>query len=124
MGSFAQMVVDNEFAGSIHRLRNGVNAEIEALAVEVIGAVMNGSRNFLGQKHTMKYLKSGEVYLTRLSERGSWEGWEKTGRVGMVDRAQAEAEHILQEHQVPPLDNVQENELDRLMIFAHQELGY
>ncbi len=83
---------------------------------------MNSTRNYLGQKHTMKYLKSGEVFLTKLAERGSWEGWEKTGRVGLVERATIEAQRILREHQVPPLEFAQERELDALMVAAGQEL--
>jgi len=122
MGSYAQMVVDNEFAGSILRARTGFGADQEALAVEVVAAAMATSRNFLGQKHTIKYLRSGEVYLTKLAERNSWEAWEKGGRTGLVERAQAEAERILREHVVPPLESVQERELDQLMAAAQREL--
>jgi len=122
MGSYAQMAADNEFAGSIIRMRKGIPTEPDALAVEVIAAVMEGSRNFLGQKHTMKYLKSGETYMTRLAERGSWESWEKGGRAGLVERAQAEAVRILHDHQVPPLEDAQERELDELMAAAQEEL--
>ncbi len=122
MGSFAQMVADNEFASSILRLRQGVGADQEALAVDVIASAMQGTRNFLGQRHTMKHLKAGELLLTRLAERGSWESWDASGRQGMVERAQAEAEMILREHQVPPLDPAQERELDALLAAAQLEL--
>ena len=122
MGSYAQMVIDNEFAGSIYRARKGFTADADALALEVIAAAMSSTRNFLGQKHTLKYLKSGEMFMTKLAERGSWEGWEASGRIGMVERAQAEAEHILREHQVPPLEAAQELELDALMAAAEKEL--
>ncbi len=122
MGSYAQMVVDNEFAGSIYRARNGFTADSDALAVDVIAAVMTSTHNFLGQKHTMKYLRSGEVFITKLAERGSWEGWEAGGRTGMVERAQAEAQRILREHEVPPLEATQERELDALMAAAEKEL--
>ncbi len=122
MGSYAQMVADNEFAGSVLRIRKGFPSDSDALAVDVIAAAMSSTRNFLGQKHTMKYLKSGEVYLTKLAERGSWEAWETSGRIGLVERAQAEAERILREHQVTPLDAAQERELDSLMISAEKEL--
>jgi len=122
MGSYAQMVADNEFAGSIYRIRKGITADNDALAVDVIAAAMSSTRNFLGQKHTMKYLRSGEVYLTKLAERGSWEAWENTGRVGFVERAQADAEKILREHHVPPLEAAQERELDELMSAAEKEL--
>jgi trimethylamine--corrinoid protein Co-methyltransferase len=122
MGSFAQMVADNEFAGSILRLRQGVVADEECLAVDVVAAAMNGTRNFLGQRHTMKHLKAGELLLTRLAERGTWESWEAGGRHGMVERAQAEAEKIIREHQVPPLEPAQERELDALLSAAEHEL--
>jgi trimethylamine--corrinoid protein Co-methyltransferase len=122
MGSYAQMVIDNEFAGSIYRARKGFTADADALAIEVIAAAMSSTRNFLGQKHTLKYLKSGEMFMTKLAERGSWEGWEASGRIGMVERAQAEAEHILREHQVPPLEAAQERELDALLAAAEKEL--
>jgi trimethylamine--corrinoid protein Co-methyltransferase len=123
MGSYAQMAADNEFAGSILRARKGFTADSDALAAEVVSAAMNSTRNFLSQKHTLKYLRSGEVFMTRLAERGSWESWETGGRSGMVGRAQAEAERILREHQVPPLEQAQERELDMLMAAAQKELG-
>jgi trimethylamine--corrinoid protein Co-methyltransferase len=121
MGSFAQMVLDNELAGSVHRLRAGLSADAEHLAVEIIGNVMNGTRNFLGQKHTMKYLRGGELALTKLAERNSWDTWEeKLERKGMADHAVDEAERILREHVVPPLEPQQEKELDRILAAAAQ----
>lgn len=122
MGSFAQMVADNELAGSIQRARRGLAADPEALAVEVIASAMSGTRNFLGQKHTLKHLKSGEIFMTKLSERGSWGAWESAGRQGLAERAQAEAGRILREHQVAPLDEAQERELDAIMAAAEKEL--
>ncbi len=122
MGSFAQMVLDNELAGSVHRLRAGLSADAEHLAVEIIGNVMNGTRNFLGQKHTMKYLRGGELALTKLAERNSWDTWEeKLERKGMADHAVDEAERILREHIVPPLEPQQEKELDRILAAAEKE---
>ncbi len=124
MGSFAQMVLDNEFAGSVIRLRNGLSADVEHLAVDIIGNVMNGTRNFLGQKHTMKHLRAGEVALTKLAERNSWDTWEeKFERRGMADYATDEAERILREHVVPPLEPQQEKELDGIMAAAEKELA-
>jgi trimethylamine--corrinoid protein Co-methyltransferase len=122
MGSYAQMVLDNELAGSVMRLRKGLSADAEHLAVNIIQEVMNGTRNFLGQKHTMKYLREGELALTRLAERNSWETWdEKLERKQMADYATVEAEHILKEHVVPPLEPWQEKELDRIMAAAETE---
>lgn len=122
LSTYAQMVADNEFASSIHRVRRGFVADENSLAVDVISSVMNGSHNFLGQKHTMKYLKNGEVFVSKLAERGSWETWENGGRQGLAEQAQAESERILREHQVEPLSDIQEKALDEIMSAAQKEL--
>lgn len=122
MGSFAQMVLDNELVGSVMRLRKGLSADVDHLAVDIILDVMNGTRNFLGQKHTMKHLRGGELALTKFAERNSWDTWdEKLGRKQMADYAIDEAERILSEHTVPPLDAQQEKELDRILAAAETE---
>ena len=123
MGSFAQIVIDNEIAASVRRLLKGFDITEDSLAVEVISAAMSSTHNFLGQKHTLRYLRSGEVLLTSLAERGSWETWEKNERAGMAERAQAEALQILQNHQVEPLRSNQEQELDEILSEADRVLG-
>jgi trimethylamine:corrinoid methyltransferase-like protein len=122
LGSYAQMVIDNEIAASVQRVRRGFAADQDALAVEVIQAVMDGPGNFLGQRHTIRYLKAGEVFYTKLAERGSWQEWERGGRQGVAERAQAEAERILAEHQVPPLTAEQEQALDDILRRAEATL--
>jgi trimethylamine--corrinoid protein Co-methyltransferase len=123
MGSYAQMVCDSEIALSVRRLRAGFAADEQALAVEVIAAALGESGNFLTQKHTVRYLRAGEVQLTKLAERGPWESWEHGGRQGMAENAQAEAESLLARHEVEPLSEAQERELDRIMLQAQRTLA-
>jgi trimethylamine--corrinoid protein Co-methyltransferase len=122
MSSYAQMVCDDEIALSVHRLRRGFSADEDALAVEVIASAMAGTRNFMAQKHTSRYLHGGEVLLTRLAERRTWEIWEREGRQGIAERAQTEAERILADHQVTPLGEDQERKLEEIMVEAEQKL--
>ena len=122
MGSFAQIVCDNEIAASVRRIRDGFEINDDSLAVDVISAVMGSTHNFLGQKHTLRYLRNGEVLLTHLAERGSWEAWEQNSRLSMAERAQAEAKSILQNHQVEPLQSDQELELDEILREADRKL--
>jgi trimethylamine---corrinoid protein Co-methyltransferase len=122
MGSFAQMVLDNELVKSVMRLRSGLSADAEHLAVEIIGNVMDGTRNYLGHKHTVRHLRAGELALIKLAERNSWDTWEeKLGRKQMADYAADEAERILREHVVAPLESQQELELDRILAAAEKE---
>ncbi len=122
MGSFAQIVCDNEIAGSVRRILKGFDVNDDSLAVDLISSAMQGTHNYLGQKHTMRYLRSGEVLLTKLAERGSWEAWEAHGRVGMAERAHAEAVQLIQNHRVPPLSDDQERELDGILDEADRKL--
>lgn len=121
-GSFAQMVIDDEIASSVRRVRRGFGVDADSLAVEVIAAAMDGSQDFISAPHTVKYLRGGELLLTKLAERRSWNEWEKSGRVGMAERAQAKAMKILDEHEVEPLSEAQESELDAILDSAETEL--
>jgi trimethylamine---corrinoid protein Co-methyltransferase len=122
LSTYAQMVADNEFAASIHRVRRGFVADEDSLAVDVIATVMNGPRNFLSQKHTTRTLKGGEVFITKLADRSSWETWETGGRRDLAEQAQAESERILREHLVEPLGEDHEMALDEIMSAAEKEL--
>ena len=121
-GSFAQMVWDNEIAASVRRLRRGFAVDKDALAVEVIAVAMDGPRNFLSQRHTVRYLQAGEVLLPHLADRRTWEEWDRAGRDSTAERAQAEVERLLGEHEVPPLTDEQERELEEIMREAEREL--
>ncbi len=121
-GSFAQMVIDDEIASSVHRLRRGIKVDTDALAVEVIAAVMDEETNFVSDMHTVKYLRGGELFVTKLAERRGWDEWQKSGRENMAERAQAKAEKILAEHTVEPLSAAQEAELDAILNAAKKSL--
>jgi trimethylamine--corrinoid protein Co-methyltransferase len=122
-GSYAQMVCDDEIAASIHRLRRGIAVDEDALAVSIIAAALDGSHNFLSEKHTVRYLRGGEIMRTRLSERRDWHEWDRAGRQDMAGRAQAEADRLLAEHEVPPLSDDQERELDEIMMEAEAQFS-
>lgn len=83
---------------------------------------MDTNRNYLASKHTLKHLRAGEMALTKLAERNSWDTWEdKMSRKQMADYATDEAERILREHQVQPLEAAQEAELDKILAAAERE---
>ncbi len=122
MGSFAQMVVDNDIIASIQRAARSFDVNQDSLAFEVIASVMDGARNYLAEMHTVQYLRGGELLLTQLGERRSFDKWVEGGRESLADRAQAEAEKIIASHEVPPLSDTQEAELDRILETALIEL--
>jgi len=123
MGSYAQMVCDNDIAASVRRVMRGFCVDEDSLAVDVIGRVMNGSHNFIAERHSINYLRSGEILFAQLCERRMFPEWDRTGRKGLAENAQAEAERILAEHQVPPLEDAQERELEKIMQAAAGDLA-
>lgn len=122
-GSLAQLVVDNGIAGSVRRALKGIRVDEDSLAVGVIRDVMKAERNFLTELHTVNYLRSGEIYLDDLVQRGSFQEWEAAGKADLAEKAQAKAEQILEKHIVPPLDSYQNRELDKIILHAEDELS-
>ncbi len=123
ISAYAQMVIDNEIIASINRLKRGFAVDDEALGVEVIASAMDGPRNFLSERHTVKFLRAGEIMYTRLADRRTWEEWDRAGRDDIVQRAQAEADRLLAGHEVPPLSDEQEAALEAIMAAAEKMLG-
>lgn len=98
---------DDEILSSVGRIWRGFEVDEEALALDVIAGVMSGSRNFLAEMHTVRYLRHGEVLQTRLAGREGWTEWETAGRRGLVERAEGKALELLANHEVPPLGEEQ-----------------
>jgi len=105
--SLTQMVIDDEILSSVRRICRGFEVDEEALALDVTARVMSGSRSFLAEMHTVRYLRRGEVLQARLAGREGWARWEAAGRRGLVERAEEEALALLADHEVPPLGEEQ-----------------
>jgi trimethylamine--corrinoid protein Co-methyltransferase len=121
-GSFAQMVVDNDIAASVRRGIKGFDVNDDSLAVDIILEAMEEQHNYLPLRHTVNYLKGGELLHNLLGVRHSYEAWDKSGRLGLAENAQAKAELILAEHQVTPLEESQEIELEKIIRTAAEGL--
>ena len=123
VSSLAQMVIDDEILDSVKRTLRGFEVNPDSLAVEVIAKAMDGARNFLAQRHTVKYMRSGEVLQTRLAGREGWAEWEASGRRGLVDRAAERATELLASHEVPPLNPQQLAEMEKVIHAVEQVIG-
>jgi trimethylamine--corrinoid protein Co-methyltransferase len=113
--SLAQIVIDDEILSSLGRIRQGFDVNPDSLAVDEIAAVMDGPQNFLAKKHTIKYLRSGEILRPNLAYRDTWSQWEDQGQPKLVEWAQDKAANILAKHEVPPLSEVQISALKEII---------
>ncbi len=119
--SFAQLVMDNEFARMIKHVVRGIPVNDETLAVNVIREI-GPFRDFLSHDTTLKYMREVQSQ-PRLIDRTMREDWEKSGRSDMTQRAEEEARHILETHKPEPLSDSVLATLRSIVEEAEKELG-
>ena len=107
--SYEKAVIDNDVAGMVSRILNGITVSDETLAVDVISRVGPGG-HFLGQEHTRRLFEK-EHFIPDLSDRRSTESWVKAGSKDIREIARERAKQILQEHVPSPLDKTLREEL-------------
>jgi trimethylamine--corrinoid protein Co-methyltransferase len=113
--SYEAIVVDNEILGAIFRVVEGYRVDEDHLALDVIAQVVAGD-SFVGQRHTVKHLRSGEVWEPRLAVRHEAVGvlaGEATKT--MVERAHDIAQQLLSEHNVAPLSEEIQLEIEEIL---------
>lgn len=115
-----QAVIDNELNGMVGRVLNGIQVTDETLAIEVIEEVGPLPGDFLKTHHTRRLWKD-EQFIPGLSDRQSYESWIRHGSKDVVARARELAKGLIETHEVPPLPEEQDRELDRIIMAAEKE---
>ncbi len=111
--SYESLVIDHEICGMAYRALDGIDVNEATLATKIIESVGPGGQ-FLGQKHTIEYLKS-EQYFPKLSDRRSRDEWKRAGAKELKDVAREEVRRILREYQPTPLEKDVEAKLERIV---------
>ncbi len=119
--SFAQLVMDNEFARMIKHVVRGIPVNDETLAVDVIREI-GPFKDFLSHDSTLRHMRSVQSQ-PRLIDRTMREDWEKSGRKNITERAAEEARHILETHKPDPLPDDVLSTLRSIVEEAEEELG-
>jgi trimethylamine--corrinoid protein Co-methyltransferase len=117
---FAQMVLDNEFAGMIKHTIRGITVDDESLALEVIKAV-GPSKDFLGERHTLEHMQihSQPEFL----DRNRMEKWKAMGAVDSYTKAAEKTRHILLNHKPQPLPDKVLGDIRSIIEEAEEVLG-
>jgi len=100
--SLEKIVLDNELAGYIKRIMQGIEVNEETIAVDVIDEVGPGG-SYLIHPHTRKWFRK-EQYFPRLFDRRKYEDWARRGKKDAVKRATERVQEILRDHWPEPLD--------------------
>jgi len=88
-----QMIIDNDIAGVIGRIKRGMKVDDEALALDVIKEI-GYKGNYLPTHHTMANFRK-EIRFSNLSNRQNREGWMTRGSKSLEERAREEVRRIL-----------------------------
>jgi len=98
---YAKLIMDTEHIKSLDLVKNGLDINEEALALEVIQNVGPGGE-FLTHSHTMAHMRS--MSAGRLFDRSSRDTWLETAQgKNTTERAYEKARQILETHQPIPL---------------------
>jgi trimethylamine--corrinoid protein Co-methyltransferase len=117
---FGQLVMDNEFAGMVKHVLNGIPVSDETLAVEVIDEV-GPFKDFLSRKHTVRHMKSQSK--PDLIDRRRRKKWDELGRTDIYKRATEKAREILENHTPELLPENVLSTIRSIIEEAEKELG-
>jgi trimethylamine--corrinoid protein Co-methyltransferase len=105
----------------LKKVAQGVPVNEDTLASKVIANVVMGE-NYLDQQHTLKYLKSGEVFIPELGFKDLWNEWEQSGQEKINDNAHKYARQILQKDDFELLPSELVKEINIIVNAARSEL--
>jgi trimethylamine--corrinoid protein Co-methyltransferase len=104
-----QMVIDNEIAGVIKRIKKGINVDDDTLAIDIIKKV-GFKGNYLTTRHTMMNFRK-EIRFSKLSNRYNRESWVAHGSKSLEERARDEVRNILNAERKEYLTSEQKRKL-------------
>jgi trimethylamine--corrinoid protein Co-methyltransferase len=112
-------IMDDDIAGWIGRLLEGVTCTDESLAIDLINRVGPIPGHYLGTDHTREWWQK-EQFLPKVADLEPYPLWIKSGKRDVLDHAKARMKRILAEHTPRPLTAEQEQIVDDIMIEARE----
>ncbi len=121
ISSFEDLVFDNEVFAMHRRISQGVIIDSDHLAVDVIADAMNGKEYYLSP-HTLKHLRTGELFRPQIGLYGLPQQWEKDGSKDMNERCRERVKEILDQDEDLPFPEEVEKEFKIILDAAKKEL--
>ncbi|WP_028307864.1 trimethylamine methyltransferase family protein [Desulfitibacter alkalitolerans] len=117
ISSYVQLVMDDELTSMLQRTIKGTEVNDDTLAVEIVREIVEKDICFLEHEHTIKYLRKGELWEPTISNRASYEIWQKNKDTAET-KAKEKVISILQSEKEPILDKHMNEEIERIMSSA------
>jgi len=120
--SLEQLMMDDEWMGSLSRVFRGFEVNPDTLALDVIRKVGVGG-DFLKERHTALHLRK-ELWIPRIFNRLDWETWIKGGARESSQLAHEKVEKILEDSYPPKavLDGDTIKNMDNIVKRAKREI--
>jgi len=119
--SLEQLLIDVEVFRMSKRAHQGIASDEDKWLEDVIGRIGPGG-SFIAEHSTVKGIRGGEWYVSKLGVHDTYEGWVTAGRPALLEEAREKVAHILTTHEPLPLDEDVERELDRIQKRAQVEV--
>jgi len=113
------LVIDDELAAYTHRIMEGFEIDRERLAVEAINRVGHKG-SFLDDPHTLQFLRQERHFKPELFDWRAYETWNED-RKTIVERAREKMKAIQASHEIPPIEEPLQMELNRIIKAAEME---
>lgn len=114
------LVLDNEMLSFAKFVSTGMEINDQTLAAEAIHRV--GPRgHFMTDNHTMEFLRKEKKFQSDIFDWRGIDAW-CTDYKDIIDHAQKKLDHIIEHHEVPPLDDAVIKELDTIVAAADKQL--
>ena len=112
--SLEMAVIDDEIYDDVFRIVRGIEVDEDRLALDVVDKV-GPMGTFLAQRHTLKYLREGEMRNSALWDKRTMDRARQEGVRPIQDVARDRMRKILREHTVTPLEPDVDKELARVV---------
>lgn len=119
--SFEKLVIDNDICGMAYRLVRGIEQRDEPLALELFSET-NGEVDFLTHPHTLLWHALEQNY-PQVINRDGYEGWVRTGKPSLADRASQQVTELLSENPSSHLPEDLRRHLKSMMESHGREFG-
>ena len=114
-----QAILDNDIAGMIGRLLEGVEISDETMAVDLINHVGPIPGMYLDKRHTRNWWKK-EQHIPLVADRLSYREWRQKGKKSALEYAKEKMNEILATHQPTPLPEDKDREITRILMDARK----
>ena len=109
-----QLILDDDVAGTIGRLLEGIEVNDETLAIDVINAVGPIPGTFLTEEHTRKWWKKAQ-FIPKSTDSLTYQEWMEADKKDCIDYAKERMEEIIETYKPEPLSDSEENAIENIL---------